>query len=191
MNRLEELCRPLILLVCDYYNSARAGAAVNPAEMRHEILIAIDDVRRKCENDAPLRRDFDKVEQPIIFFIDYMIKEGNFPFSRSWEPIAHDYQELSGDAKFYDLLAETLDDPTASDTLQIFYLLMGVGFDGCFKKKRENVAHRMQLCAVRCHTGKDLTPEKMRSTSSDRRVPKHFSLHYRSKHVLAILCGCA
>ena len=37
MSRLEELCSPLILLVCDYYNSAKAGASIAPAELRNKI----------------------------------------------------------------------------------------------------------------------------------------------------------
>lgn len=51
MSNLDELCRPLILLVCDYYNSAKAGAPVNPAEMRQKIQNLIDDLRKKSEED--------------------------------------------------------------------------------------------------------------------------------------------
>lgn len=130
------------------------------------------------------------MEPTIVFFIDYVIKEGNFPFSRSWEPMAHAYQELSGDEKFFDLLAEHLDDPNASDCLRVFYMLMGLGFDGCYKQDKEYVERRMKLCALRCDVGDQLTPEALCQKAKNRSSQKRYQLHYHSKHALVCVFSC-
>ncbi len=155
MNRLEALCRPLIDLVCEYRCFSKAGAPVAAETMRSDIRRALDDIRGRCEGDPVLRREFTRIERPLVFFIDYTIKEGAFPFSREWRELARDYSELSGDEKFFDLLSENLDDPEAADSLAVFYLLMGLGFDGSCRGNAEYVERRMKLCAARFPKGFD------------------------------------
>ena len=75
--------------------------------------------------------------------------------------MARDYNELSGDEKFFDLLAENLDDPDASERLMIFYLLMGLGFDGCHRGNSDYVEQRMKLCATRFPMGCDIGTEPL------------------------------
>ena len=79
MNRLEALCRPLIDLVCEYRCFSKAGAPVAAETMRSDIRRALDDIRGRCEGDPVLRREFTRIERPLVFFIDYTIKEGAFP----------------------------------------------------------------------------------------------------------------
>lgn len=156
MNRLENLCRPLIRLLCEYWCFAKAGAPVNAESFRRKIQICLSEIQAKCENEPNLKREFSRIERPLIFFIDYTIKEGTFPFRREWREMARDYNELSGDEKFFDLLAENLDDPDASERLMIFYLLMGLGFDGCYHGNPDYVERRMKLCATRFSLGDDI-----------------------------------
>jgi len=191
MNRLEKLCRPLILQVCESCNCARAGAQIDGDKLKNDIMNSLEEIRHQCESDALLAHDFQKVEQPLIFFIDYVIKEGNFPFSKAWVPIARSHQELSGDEKFFDLLQRNLDDPEAGDALQVFQLLMGLGFDGCYKNNKDFVERRMKLCAVRSHvtsgiTGKDLASFAGEGSGS----PKRYRFHYHSNMSWYVLLFC-
>lgn len=161
MNRLEHTCRPLIRLLCEYWCFAKAGAPVKVESFKREIQICLSEIQTKCENDPSLKREFSRIERPLIFFIDYTIKEGVFPFSGEWREMARDYNELSGDEKFFDLLAENLDDPDASERLMIFYLLMGLGFDGCHRGNSDYVERRMKLCATRFPMGCDIGTEPL------------------------------
>lgn len=161
MNRLELLCRPLIRLLCEYWCFAKAGAPVDAESFKRKIQICLSEIQTACENDPNLKREFSRIERPLIFFVDYTIKEGSFPFSREWREMARDYNELSGDEKFFDLLAENLDDPEASGRLLIFYLLMGLGFDGCYRGNADYVERRMKLCATRFPEGYDIAAEPL------------------------------
>ena len=53
---------------------------------QENIRRALDDIRGRCEGDPVLRREFTRIERPLVFFIDYTIKEGAFPFSRILSP---------------------------------------------------------------------------------------------------------
>ena len=161
MNRLEPLCRPLLRLLCEYWCFAKAGAPVDAEVFKRKIRICFNEIQAECESDPNLKRDFARIERPLVFFVDYTIKEGSFPFSREWRELARDYNELSGDEKFFDLLAENLDDPDASERLMIFYLLMGLGFDGCYRGNADYIERRMKLCATRFPEGGNIGTESL------------------------------
>lgn len=161
MSNLELLCRPLLKLLCEYCCYVKAGATVEPDALKWQIRLRFNEISSECENDAALRREFLKVEQALVFFIDYTIKEGDFPFRNEWKEMARDYNELSGDEKFFDQLSETLDDPDAAERLKIFYLLMGLGFDGVYINNKEYVERRMKLCATRFQMPEPVTADSL------------------------------
>ena len=74
-----------------------------------------------------LAAQYDKIELPLIFFADFMVKEGGYNISKKWKELAFDRNELGGDEKFFDLLEETLKDPSpaATDRLAVFYTCLG------------------------------------------------------------------
>lgn len=148
-SKLENLCRPVLELLCNYCCYAQTGTPLNADTLKWKIHLCMNDIAVKCENDPTLKREFSRIERPLIFFIDFTVKEGRFPFSNEWKELARNYNELSGDEKFFDLLSENLDDPEASDRLYLFYLMMGLGFDGAFINDKEYVECRMRLCATR------------------------------------------
>lgn len=149
MRELEQLCRPLVRQLCAYWYYARCGEAPERGEVDRVLREHLIRIREKVEDDGRLKREFQRIEQPLIFFIDYTIKEGNFPFSEAWREIARDYNELSGDEKFFEQLAATLDDPDSAERLVMFYLFMGLGFDGCHEGDPEYIQRRMKVCAAR------------------------------------------
>jgi len=149
MSRLEELCRPFLALVCARGNFARTGVPVDPDALKAEALSTLAAMRAKCENDPVLFREFERVEKPLAFFADYCIRESGTDLSTGWRDLGREYNELSGDEKFYDLLTSTLEDPEASDRLRLFYLMLGLGFEGVHLGDAEFVQRRMRLCATR------------------------------------------
>jgi len=149
MSRLEELCRPFLTLVCSHVVYARAGANVDAAALRAKARETLDAIRETCADDAVLRREFERIEKPLVFFADYCLKEGNTPLAREWSELGRSYNELSGDEKFYDMLSSTLEDPEASERLRMFYLMMGLGFDGVHRGDGGYIQNRMKLCATR------------------------------------------
>ena len=149
MRELEQLCRPLVRQLCAYWYYARCGEAPDREQVNRVLREHLIRIREKVEDDGRLKREFRRIEQPLIFFIDYTIKEGNFPFSEAWREIARDYNELSGDEKFFEQLAVTLDDPDSAEQLVMFYLFMGLGFDGCHAGDPEYIQRRMKVCAAR------------------------------------------
>lgn len=149
MTELELLCRPLIRQLCAYWYYARCGEVPDREQVDRVLREHLIRIREKVEDDGRLKREFQRIEQPLIFFIDYTIKEGNFPFSEKWREIARDYNELSGDEKFFEQLSAALDDPDSSSRLVMFYLFMGLGFDGCHAGDPEYIQRRMKVCATR------------------------------------------
>ena len=153
MRELEHLCRPLVRQLCAYWCYARCGEAPEQEQVSRVLREHLIRIREKVEDDGRLKREFQRIEQPLIFFIDYTIKEGHFPFSEAWREIARDYNELSGDEKFFEQLASTLDDPDSAEQLVMFYLFMGLGFDGCHAGDPEYIQRRMKVCAARFPAG--------------------------------------
>lgn len=139
--------------------------------VNHSLREHLIRIREQVEDDGRLKREFQKIEQPLVFFIDYTVKEGHFPFRDQWTEIARDYNELSGDEKFFDLLSDSLDDPDSSEQLMMFYLFMGLGFDGCHVDDREYVQRRMKVCAARIQL--PATDETLSSADIDER-PAYF-----------------
>lgn len=148
-NALVELTRPLIGHVLRACKFARSGAPITAAGLKDELRRILEQIRTDCANNPSLKRDFERIERPLVFFIDYTIKEGGLPFSADWSELARDYNELSGDEKFFDLLADTLDDPESQARLKMFYQMIGLGFDGCRRGDGEFLERRMRLCATR------------------------------------------
>ncbi|MBQ3034243.1 MAG: DotU family type IV/VI secretion system protein, partial [Deferribacterales bacterium] len=149
----------------------------DPEHTRAGIKSAIEEIKGKCADNPALYKDFLLIEKPLIFFIDYIIKEGGFSFSKSWRELGRDYGELSGDEKFYDILAETLDDPNSKERIEMFFLMMGLGFDGVYKKEPETIERKMKVCAARLDAMPDISKDYITYTeplASSGPPPKSF-----------------
>ena len=113
-NRLEELCRPIVSKLCVYWQMANAGEELDAEIVEYNLKSLLTSIKDQISEDPSLKKGFSKIERPLVFFIDYTIREGHFPFSHDWHELSYDYNELSGDEKFFDLLTESLDDPDTS-----------------------------------------------------------------------------
>lgn len=148
---LLELCEPLFQYMCRLNRIARKGGHAEAGEVRSRIKALLEEMRFKSSSEPSLRMQFEKVELPLIFFADSMIRESKLPFAGRWQDIAQERNELAGDEKFFDLLEETLADrsESASERLTIFYNCLGLGFSGWYAGQPEYLRKKMMEIAAR------------------------------------------
>ncbi|MCQ2966214.1 MAG: DotU family type IV/VI secretion system protein [Alphaproteobacteria bacterium] len=154
MQTLEGLCRPILMAVCNYWQYIDAGFSPDKEVFRREILAMFSDAKEEAAKSPSLEREFLRMERPLVFFVDYMVKEGNFPFKNEWRELGRNYNELSGDEKFFDMLTDALDDPDTGSCLEMFYDMIGLGFCGIYQNDPEYIDRRMKVCASRFSAGK-------------------------------------
>ncbi len=155
---LLELCEPLLQYICRLNRSGRKGGSFEPSRVRSEIVGMLDDMKSKAGAEGNLISQYDKIEMPLIFFIDFMIKESNLSFARQWQEMAYERNELAGDEKFFDLLDETLADPSQSATerLAVFYTCIGLGFTGWYTGQPEYLRRKQLEISARIRTQMDV-----------------------------------
>ncbi len=138
---LLELCEPLFQYVCRLRRSARMGRAMEMDEVRTDIARIFSEMKEQASSDLALLGQYEKVELPLIFFTDFMIKESELPFAYDWVELGRERNELAGDEKFFDLLDADLADPgdSATERLVIFYTCLGLGFTGVYTGQLESI----------------------------------------------------
>lgn len=144
---LATVCRPVLKRICEYWLLKRSGLEPSAAQALDQVSADLASVRRRAAEDPALSEAFARIEQPLIFFIDYTIKEGGFTFSADWRELARDFGELSGDEKFFELLEDCRHAPDAGERLSVFFLLLGLGFDGIYRTERWRTVEIMQSIA--------------------------------------------
>ncbi len=191
-NNLEKLCRPILTCVCDYWQYTRIGNVPDKDLFLRQINLMMAEAKDNASKSPILEREFARMERPLVFFVDYMVKEGGFPFAGEWREMARKYNELSGDEKFFDLLADALDDPDSSDSLELFYTMMGLGFDGIQRNDPAYIERRMKVCASRFSNSKfDVSNEALTPINPEKRgksVEKKPSF-FRSVKFVMLLCA--
>ena len=160
---LLELCEPLFQYVCRLNRAGRKKGNVDYAVARAEVKGLFNEMRAKATVDPRLKPQFKVLELPLQFFIDSMIAESSLPFAQQWHKnrLAYDSNELAGDEKFFDLLEETLSDPSdeASERLVIYYTCIGLGFTGWYFGQPEYLRKKLLEISprIRIHLQADTT----------------------------------
>lgn len=148
---LLELCEPLFQYTCRLNRIARKGAHAEPDEVRGRIKALLEEMKSRASSDGALRMQAEKVQLPLIFFADGMIRESNLPLAGRWKDIAQEHNELAGDEKFFDLLEETLADKSeaATERLGVFHTCLGLGFTGWYAGQPEYLRKKMLEISAR------------------------------------------
>ena len=99
------IVKPIILEICKLYTFKKQGVELE----LNKVERTFDDLFEKAKTKAQaqgeeLTKSYKLLEKPLVFFVDYCIKEGGFSYSREYQPMARMYNELSGDEKFFDIL---------------------------------------------------------------------------------------
>lgn len=148
---LLELCEPLFQYVCRLRRSARMGCALEMDAVRNDIKRVFGEIKANASSSVELITQYEKVELPLIFFIDFMIKESSLSFAQDWYELGRERNELAGDEKFFDLLDEELVDTSdaATQRLAIYYTCMGLGFTGVYTGQPESIQRLMSKISAR------------------------------------------
>lgn len=133
---LLQLVEPLFQYVCRLNRGHRLGAATNRDLTRRELLDLFEHMRAQAARDPALQENFRQVELPLLFFVDFMIAYGDYPFAAEWRKdenrLAYGVGERGGDEKFLDLLEKALKPGSnvPPEQLAIYYVCLGLGFTG-------------------------------------------------------------
>jgi hypothetical protein len=120
-------------------------------QVRNEIKRILEVIRAESLNNAELTGQYEKIELPLIFFVDFVIKESKLTFAYDWYELGRERNELAGDEKFFDLLDENLVDSSdaATERLVIFYTCIGLGFTGVYTGQPESIQRLMSKISAR------------------------------------------
>ncbi len=152
---LIDLYEPLFQYVCVLNRMSRkAGAeAIEYGAVRSKVASLLESARTEAQADLLLSTHVNKLELPILFFVDSMISESKLQCADQWHRnrLAFASNQLAGDEKFFDLLDETLADTSkeATDRLTIYYVCLGLGFAGWYSGQPEYLRKKMETIAAR------------------------------------------
>jgi type IV/VI secretion system ImpK/VasF family protein len=152
---LFDLYEPLFQYVSMLNRIARRGSneAIEYSSLRAEIDSLLDSIKKRAQSDSLLALQAQKLEMPVTFFVDSIISESNLQCAAQWHKnrIAYTHGELAGDEKFFDLLDETLNDPSpeATERLIVYYICIGLGFTGWYASQPEYLRRKMETIAKR------------------------------------------
>lgn len=149
---------PFFQYVCRLNRSARKGVQMDATAVRSELMNLFKEMENTASSDPDLFMQFEKVKMPMLFFVDFTIKESSLNFAPDWQEMARDYGEHSGDEKFFDLLDETLAEntPAADERLTVYYVCLGLGFAGFYVGQPEYLRRKMTEIAGRIRETMDI-----------------------------------
>jgi type VI protein secretion system component VasF len=127
------------------------GCAMEMDQVRNDIIRILSEMKTNASTTAELTAQYEKVELPLVFFIDFMIKESSLSFAAEWWELGRERNELAGDEKFFDLLDVELADTSkaANQRLVIFYTCLGLGFTGVYTGQPESIQRLMSKISAR------------------------------------------
>ncbi|MDR2068332.1 MAG: DotU family type IV/VI secretion system protein [Spirochaetaceae bacterium] len=167
---IEDLCRPVFTCFCNYWQLNQAGNPPSMETFRGDIESSLEDAKLLAASDPALNREYEGIERPLVFFIDFMVKEGSFPFSRDWRELGRNYNELSGDEKFFNLLSDALLDSKAQNIIPLFYTMLGLGFEGAYIQDHRFIEKTMKECAARFPGELDIREEPIVRIAVEKRI---------------------
>jgi type VI protein secretion system component VasF len=158
---LTELCEPLFQYVCRLSRAAQRGRSPDMDQVRSDIKKIFEEMKTNASASPELSTQYEKIELPLIFFVDFMIKESKLSFSAEWFELGRERKELAGDEKFFDILDETLADTSnaATQRLVIFYTCIGLGFTGIYTGNPETIRKLMSKISARISNQIDADPK--------------------------------
>ena len=148
--RLVEFCNPVFRQIIEWGRVGADEKSVDPVAARSELVSMLDRMRLDSRQNPQLGQQFLQVELPLLFFIDFIMHDV-IETGGSWQEMAFERNELAGDEKFFDLLEQTLGNPTdpATERIGVFYQCMALGFTGTFEPNSPDLHRLFRRCALR------------------------------------------
>jgi type VI protein secretion system component VasF len=143
--RLVTLADPVFQYVCRLHRSAAKGCTFPIEKARADVLQLFEEMRQQAASRPDLAAQYERIKLPLIFFVDFMMRESGLSSRTEWVPLARDYRELAGDEKFFLLLESDLKDPSdgATERLAVFYTCLWLGFTGLYFDQPEEIQRLM------------------------------------------------
>lgn len=142
---LVELCEPLFQYVCRLNRSARRGASVAQGTVRAELHAMFAQMKDRAQQTPGLADQYERVRLPLVYFVDFMIKESALSFAKKWQELAFEEEKFAGDEDFFEILEQTQADQSAqaTDRLAVFYTCVGLGMAGIYVRQPEKLRSYM------------------------------------------------
>jgi len=157
-----ELYEDLFQYICRLNRVAKSDAQPDYARVRSEIKTILDDINRNSSADVRVRNQADKLELPIIFFVDNVIATSPLKFASQWAQnrLANDRRELAGDERFFDFFEQDKADPSeeAAERLAVYYVCFGLGFMGMYQGRPDQIRQYMDQIFPRIRQWMDSDP---------------------------------
>ena len=150
---LPQLCEPLFQYLCRLNRSGRKGAPCELEAVKGQIKALFATMKSTAAADYKLNTQYEKIEIALKFFVDSILSDSRLSIAPAWHKsrLAYEWKELAGDEKFFDLLEETLKEPTeeATERLVIYYTCIGLGFSGWYAGKPDHLKKKMAQMSER------------------------------------------
>ncbi|MDR2632716.1 MAG: DotU family type IV/VI secretion system protein [Treponema sp.] len=169
---LEDLCRPVLTCFCNYWQLNQAGTPPSLEKFRADIESSLEEAKHNAAADPVLIREYERIERPLVFFIDFMVQESTFPFNRNWRELGRNYNELSGDEKFFNLLSDALKDKEAIQRIPLFYAMLGLGFEGAYMHDHGYIDKLMNQCVAQFPGELDIREEPIVEVVTEQRIAR-------------------
>ena len=177
--KLCELCEPVLQYVCRLNRGGRQGVQDDIELVRAELNQLLTNIKSTAAGEPRLYDLYESVNQALIYFVDSMIASGRSVIAKDWDQrrLAYEWQEYSGDEKFWDMLDGALEEPhgeAATARISFYYTCLGLGFTGFYFGKFDFIKRKMAQMSARLDRDGSLVqndricPEAYQSV--DRRV---------------------
>ena len=160
--KLLELYEELFQYICRLNRVAKTDAHPDYARVRSEIKTILDEVNRNASSDIRLLNQVNKLELPIIFFVDNVIATSRLKFASQWAEnrLAKDRGELAGDERFFDFFEQDRVDTSeeAAERLAVYYVCYGLGFMGMYQGRQDQIRQYVEQIFPRIRQWVDSDP---------------------------------
>jgi type VI secretion system protein ImpK len=149
--KLLNLSEPLFQYVCRLRRSASKGCTFPIEKVRADIQALFEEMRLLASGRPDLAAQYERIKLPLIFFVDFMIRQSGLSSRVEWVPMARDFKELAGDEKFFVLLESDLKDSSdgATERLAVYYTCLGLGFTGLYMGQPDEIRRLMGRISAR------------------------------------------
>jgi type VI secretion system protein ImpK len=132
------------------------------ARVRSELKDLLDKATRSSASDVRVANQLQRLELPLLFFIDYMVVSSRLGFASQWAEsrLAKERNELAGDERFFDFLEADLKDTSeeAAERLAVYYVCLGLGFLGMYQGQPDQIRRFMEQIFPRIRQWIDSDP---------------------------------
>ncbi len=193
--KLLELYEDLFQYLCLLNRMADAKPQAQPeyARARAEIKGILEDIKRTAGSDARLMNQANRLELPVLFFVDNIICTSRLKFAQQWAEsrLAKERKnELAGDERFFDFVQEDLKDTSeeAVERLAVYCACFGLGFTGMYVTQPDQVRSLVEQIFPRIRQWTDSDRSKISEEAYKHTDTRVLTTPPNNKIILVAIC---